>query len=279
MQVYSPAGSAYKLKDVAYIEEGTGTLTINHIEGQREIGIEANVANISASAPKVIADIEATILPEILDAYPSVMYSVEGQNRMSFKLIGAITSIGPIILLFILALIVMNCNSFSQGFLVFSLFPFALTGVIIGHWVHGTPLSIFSLIGTIALIGVFVNNTLVFLSTFNDLMREGFTFQEALLETARSRFRPIVLTTITTVAGLAPLIVSNSLGAQFLKGPAIAMAYGLTFGILNVLVLLPLFLMGFNHWRQIAYRLLGERTITPELAEPAVRKLKYIIEE
>ena len=279
MRIRTPDGHEYPFRDIAYVEEGVGNLTINHLDGRREIRVEANVANIDVSAPKAIAAVEENILPGILQKYPSVSYSVEGQNRMSFKLLKAISKVGPLVLIFILALIVVNCNSFSQGVLVFSLFPFALIGVILGHWIHGTPLSIFSLIGTIALIGVFVNNALVFLSTLNDLLKEGMGFVEAVTETARSRFRPIILTSITTIAGLAPLIASGSLGAQFLKGPAIAIAYGLGFGIFNVLILLPVFLMTTNKLRQLWYNRIKKQALSAAGVEPAVRKMKYLLNE
>ena len=279
MRIRTPDGREYPFRDIAYVEEGVGNLTINHLGGRREIRIESNVANINVSAPKAIAAVEENVLPAILQKYPSVSYSVEGQNRISFKLLKAISVVGPIVLIFILALIVVNCNSFSQGILVFSLFPFALIGVIIGHWIHNTPLSIFSLIGTIALIGVFVNNALVFLSTLNDLLKAGVGFVEAVAETARSRFRPIILTSITTIAGLTPLIASGSLGAQFLKGPAIAIAYGLGFGIFNVLILLPVFLMITNKFRQLWYHKIKKQALSPAEVEPAVRKLKYILND
>ncbi len=277
MSISAPGGQNYFLRDVVNIERRTGTLAINHIDGRREIRVEANVANKNVSAPRAIADIEETALAGITSKYPSVIYSVEGQNRISFKMINAISTVGPIIMVFILALIVINCNSFSQAITVFAMFPFMLPGVIIGHWVHGIPLNIFSLVGTIALIGVFVNDSLVFTSTFNTLLKEGKAFQEAMSETARSRFRPILLTTITTVAGLGPLIASGSLGAQFLKGPAIAIAYGLAYGLLNVLLLFPLALVAMNRIRILGYNLFHKEKATAEQVEPAVRKLKYLI--
>jgi len=278
-RINTPDDGAYLLKDIADIEKKKGTLTINHIEGQREIRVEANVASQEVSAPKAIASIEENTLSEITEKYPSVSYSVEGQNRMSFKLIKTISTIGPIILLLILALIVINCNSFSQAVIVLTLFPFTVIGVISGHWIHGISLSIFSLVGTIALIGVFVNNTLVFISTLNENLKAGVPFHQALQETARSRFRPILLTSITTIAGLGPLIATDSLAAQFLKGPAIAIAYGLGFGIFNVLILLPLYLAIFNKLRQGWYNMLHKQKASAEEVEPAVRKLKYLINE
>ncbi len=279
MRISDGRGNSYLLDDLVNIQERTSSLSINHLEGDREIRVEANVANIDVSAPKVIGEIEQQYMPAIQKQYPSVEYSVEGQNRQSFKMLGAIQVVGPIILLFIFALIVFNFNSFSQAILVFSLFPFALIGVILGHWIQGENLNIFSFVGTIALIGVFVNNSLVFISTLNQQLKEGVSWQEALRNTASSRFRPILLTTITTVAGLGPLLASDSLGAQFLKGPAIAIAYGLSFGLFNVLLLLPSILQLFNGFRVRMYNLFHKDKARPEQVEPAVKALQYEIQE
>jgi multidrug efflux pump subunit AcrB len=272
MRITGPGGRSYPLTEVARIDYGTGSLTINHLEGQREIRVEANVASMDVSAPTVIGELEEEVLSRLVADYPGVDYSIEGQNRQSFKMAAAIRVVGPIVLALIFGLIVLNFNSFSQALMVFSLFPFAIIGVVLGHWIHATTLNLFSMIGTIALIGVFTNNSLVFISTFNQLLQEGWTFAKALRETARSRFRPILLTTVTTVAGLGPLILSSSLGAQFLKGPAIAIAYGLSFGLLNVLILLPVFLVILNGLRRLLYKAgKGGPSPTKEEVEPAVR--------
>jgi len=279
VRIRTPNAGAYPLREIATLDFEEGSLAIQHLEGQQEIRIDANVANLSVSAPRVIADISENVMPPLLQKYPDVDYSVEGQNRNSFKIIDAISTVGPIVLLFILALIVLNFNSFSQMLMVFGLFPFALIGVILGHWAQSTSLSIFSIIGTIALIGVFVNNSLVLISTLNDKLQTGTPFREAMVETVRSRFRPILLTTITTVAGLGPLILADSLGSQFLKGPAIAIAYGLCFGILNVLVLLPALLLSFNKFRVFWYNLFHQEKATPEQVEPSVRQQKHLLPE
>ncbi|MEN0004949.1 MAG: efflux RND transporter permease subunit [Bacteroidota bacterium] len=279
MMIGDGRGNSYQLSNLVQIEDKKGSLAINHLEGRREIRVEANVGSIDVSAPVVIGEIEQQYMPDILAQYPSVDYSIEGQNRQSFKMLGAIQIVGPIILLFIFGLIVLNFNSFSQAFLVFSIFPFALIGVVIGHWLQGLPLNIFSFVGTIALIGVFVNNSLVFISTLNQKLQEGETWKTALSQTAASRFRPILLTTITTVAGLAPLIASTSVGAQFLKGPAIAIAYGLSFGLFNVLLLLPAILHLYNGLRVSSKQLIKRQPITPEEVEPAIKALRYQIQD
>ncbi|MEM9836200.1 MAG: efflux RND transporter permease subunit [Bacteroidota bacterium] len=281
MRISDNAGGSYPLSEIAEIEYGSSVLSLNHISGEREITLDANVASANVSAPTVINDIQANVLPAIAATYPSVTYSLEGQNRQSFKMSGAIASIGPIIFLFIFGLIVLNFNSFSQAFLVFLMYPFALIGVIFGHWVHAVPLNIFSVVGTIALIGVFTNDSLVFISTFNQRLEEGDDFLAALKEAARSRFRPILLTTVTTVAGLAPLITSSSLGAQFLKGPAIAIAYGMAIGLFTILLMLPTFLLLANRLRRLNYHLFHRKQALPTAAqlEPAVKNLAHRIKE
>ncbi|MEO0338459.1 MAG: efflux RND transporter permease subunit [Bacteroidota bacterium] len=279
MNIQDGRGNSYELEDLVELEERIGSLSINRLESQREIRVEANVASIEVSAPVVIGEIEAEYLPGILEAFPSISYSVEGQNRQSFKMTGAIAAIGPVILLFIFALVVLNFNSFSQAALVFTLFPFALIGVILGHYIIGISLNIFSFVGTIALIGVFVNNSLVFISTLNQKLEEGGQWISSLQETASSRFRPILLTTITTVAGLGPLIASNSVGAQFLKGPAIAIAFGLSFGLLNILFLMPAIFHLHNGAKVRIAKLMGNQSATEESVEPAVKALRNRIDE
>ncbi|MEM1326757.1 MAG: efflux RND transporter permease subunit [Bacteroidota bacterium] len=278
MRIRTPNGGSYPLDEIASLSFQEAALTIQRSSGRREIRVDANIADPSVSAPAAIANINENILPPILDKYPAVNYTLEGQNRSSAKIGEAASIAGPIILLLMLALIVLNFNSFSQMFIVFGLFPFALIGVIWGHWLQSTALSIFSIIGTIALIGVFVNNSLVLITTFNDKLKSGMAISEAMLETLRSRFRPILLTTITTVAGLAPLILGNSIGSAFLKGPAIAIAYGLSFGIFNVLILLPALVLSVNKLRRFSYNLFHKVKATPEQVEPAVKQQRFLIQ-
>ena len=265
--------------EVAYFEYGTANQVINRLEGEREIRVEANVANQLVSAPAVIGELQGGPLTTISDQYPSITYTAEGQSRESDKMGGGAGVVSPVIMLIMLALIVLAFNSFSQALITFSLYPFAFIGVILGHWIQGESLNVFSIIGTIALIGVFTNNSLVLVSTLNQLLAEGKDFFTAMKEATASRFRPILLTTVTTVAGLAPLLASSSLGAQFLKGPAIAMAYGLSFGLFNVLFLLPALLMILNGGRRLTKRITTFNRVkaTPEEVEPAVRAKAYRI--
>lgn len=120
--------------------------------------------------------------------------------------------------------------------------PFSLIGVAWGHWVHGFPINMLSYLGIIALIGIVVNDGLVLIQKFNGFLREGLKFDDALMAAGKSRFRAIFLTSITTIAGLSPLIFEKSRQAQFLIPMAIAIAYGIGLATVLTLVMLPLML-------------------------------------
>ena len=133
----------------------------------------------------------------------------------------------------------LNYRSVSKTITILLMLPFAFVGVAWGSYIQGIPVSIFSVLGMIALWGILINNGLVLISTYNDNLKEGMSARKSLTEAAISRFRPIVLTTITTVFGLAPLLLNNSISAQFLKPTAIAISYGLVFGMVLTLFFLP----------------------------------------
>ena len=149
----------------------------------------------------------------------------------------------PVFALLILCIVMITFRSKAQTILVFILMPFTLVGVVFGHLIHGLPISVLSGFGVVALIGVLVNDALVFITSFNLLIKKGFTFMDALRETAMGRFRPIILTTITTVFGLLPLIFETSMQAQFLIPMAISLSYGIIMATLLTLVLLPVMLL------------------------------------
>ena len=149
------------------------------------------------------------------------------------------------------------------------LFLFGIVGVGIGHYIHGLPISLFSALGVIALTGIFVNDALVFITTYNEKIKRGVPQIQALTETGKSRFRPILLTSITTIAGLAPLILETSLQAQFLIPMAISVAYGLLFGTFFLLALIPALLMITNRIKRTAIHLYTGEKVSRESVEPS----------
>ncbi len=144
-------------------------------------------------------------------------------------------------------------RSFSQPVLLILLVPLSITGVAWGHWIHNFPLNILSILGIIALIGIMVNDGLVLIGKFNNNLRAGLSFNQALIDAGKSRFRAIFLTSVTTVAGLAPLILEKSRQAQFLKPMAIAVSYGIAFATLLTLIVLPIFL-SYNNQIKVYFK-------------------------
>jgi len=148
--------------------------------------------------------------------------------------------VGLAVFFLIYVTIAFTFRSFSQPLLLLLLVPFSLTAVAWGHWIHGFPINILSMLGIIALIGIMVNDGLVLIGKFNGNLREGMKFDEALYQAGRSRFRAIFLTSITTIAGLAPLLLEKSRQAQFLKPMAISIAYGIGFATVLTLIMMKL---------------------------------------
>lgn len=262
---------AYPLNEIATIHPTNASLEVSRINGRRTIRVDADMADPSLSAPAILGDIQANIIPAIQEEYPGVQFFIEGQNREAGLVTDAMKKVAPVIIVLILALIIINFQSFSQTVMVLLSLPFAFVGVVIGHIIHGVTMNIFSVIGMIALIGILINNMLVLITAFNDNLKADMTFEEALKDAVQSRFRPILLTTLSTVAGLLPMIFMGGLASAFLQPPAIAIAYGLIFGLFITLTLNPAFLVIWNQTKLGILQLLGRTDSTPESIEPAVQ--------
>ena len=228
MRIRSNSGQSIPLGELASLSTARGIVNINRIEGEREVRIEGDIANDDVSISDITADIKNVILPQVLKDYPSVRASFEGQEREQSKTTNSMQTVMPIIFLMMFFVIVLTFKSVSQAMIVFFLLPFGFIGVGLGHYLQGLPISLFSILGVIALVGIFVNDALVFITTYNDKIKAGMAVKEAVIETGRARFRPILLTSITTIAGLAPLLAEKNFQAQFLIPMAISVAYGLS---------------------------------------------------
>ena len=274
LRIRTPDGGAYPLEEVAELNRERGLIAISHRDGQREISVEADVSSLEISAPDVIENIRSNILPGILAKYPTIDATFEGQVRQTRKTSSSTQQAGPVVLIAMLVVLVVSFRSVSQAIVLLLIVPFSLIGVIAGHLIHGLPFSILSGLGVVALIGILLNDGLVFINTLNDRLREGLDFTEAIQETGVSRFRPIVLTTVTTIAGLGPLIFESGLQAQFLIPMAVTVAYGLLVGAFLILGLLPVLLLIANKLKVYALWLWeGEKPRRDEV-EHAVKEGK-----
>ena len=275
MYIRTNSGAKYRLKELASFEIKHGIVGINHTDNKREIRIEADIAHAEVSVSDMISNIEEEILPEIFSRYPDVSYSFEGQNREQKKSMGSMKTVMPIILILMLSIIVLTFRSFKQTFFVLALIPFSFIGVGWGHFIQGLPISLFSFLGMIALIGIMVNDALVFVSAFNSRIKKGVKFEIALEEAAISRFRPIVLTSITTIAGLSPLMLETSMQAQFLIPMAATIAYGLGVATVIILIVLPVLISVFNDFSRFKTWYWTDVKPSAEEVEPAFQELKY----
>lgn len=268
-------GKNYMLKDLVDITVERGLVAVEHIDRKRSVQIQADLLSPEVDGTNsVMAMIENTLMPEVIKAYPSVGYSVEGQIREQMKTGRSAQIAGPIVLILMMSIIILTFRSFGQAIAVFAIIPFAFIGVGWGHWFHGMQVSMFSYFGVIALIGVMVNDALVLVTAMNGRLKDGMSYKDALRSAGVSRFRPIILTSVTTIAGLAPLILETSFQAQFLIPMAIAIAYGLAIATLLTLVLLPSLLLVQNRIRIRVKWLVTGKVPNSEEIEPAVKELK-----
>ena len=240
--VFTPIGVAVPLSEVATIEESQSYATIRRIDRQRAVSITADVNRAMGNPDSIAREMKPKII-EKLASFPGVEMIERGrqkdlQDSISSLPIGLLAASGMIYV--ILAWLF---GSFTQPLIVMMAVPFAIIGMIWGHLILGFPLTFLSLIGFVALSGIVVNDSLIFMEFFNARRREGLSVFDAGLQTGRARFRAIMLTTITTVLGLLPMMLEQSFQAQFLIPMAITIACGLISATVIILILLPCLLM------------------------------------
>jgi multidrug efflux pump subunit AcrB len=246
MRILTPQGERVPFMEIASYVIERGDVVINHLDGQREIQVNADLSNPGEGAMDALEDIKARIMPQVQARFPSVSALYEGQNREANKLTSSAAKAFPMILFLIYAVIAFTFRSYSQPLLLIALVPFSLIGIAWGHWIHGFPINILSFLGIIALIGIMVNDGLVLIEKFNRFLKDGLSFDEALYQAGRSRFRAIFLTSLTTIMGMVPLIFETSRQAQFLKPMAISISYGIGIATVLTLLLLPIYLSFVN---------------------------------
>jgi len=273
MRIITPNGNRVPLSEIANYTIERGDIAINHLSGKREIQITADLKDLKASETEILENIKTNIMPEILSKYPTVSPLYEGQNREAKKTTDSLGKVGWIILSLIYIVIAFTFRSYSQPILLIIMIPFSMIGVIWGHYFHDFSIGILSFLGIIALIGIMVNDGLVLIGKFNNFLKEGMKYEVALVAAGQSRFRAIFLTSLTTIAGLAPLIFERSRQAQFLIPMAISIAYGIAIATVLTLIVLPLLLSVSNAIKvKIKWLITGD-DITKEEVERALIEL------
>ncbi len=271
-------GGEYLIKDLVHISQVRGVVKYEHLDGKRMVKIEADLMDPeNSSQSELLSYVNKNLVDSLLLEYPQVKKSIEGQAREFAKVGFSVQKRGWIILLFMFVTVVLTFRSFTQAIAVFATSVFGFSGVVFGHFIHDFQLSMFSFFGMIALVGIMVNDALVLISGLNINLKRGMRYKDALRKAALSRFRPIVLTSVTTIAGLAPLIFEKSMQAQFLIPMAIAIAYGLLVATFLTLVFLPVTLYSLNFVKVIIHWLVTGKVLknSSEQLEASVKELKY----
>ncbi len=269
MRIKTPAGE-FPLAELSGYDIERGPVSINRYNMSREVRINADLIDPYAPVPPILNQIRDTIIPDMQLKYPGVRVVYQGQQKDTNEAADEMFRYFGIAFAIIVIILMIHFKSYAQATIILMMIPLGWLGAAWGHMVEGIPISILSSWGMVALSGVIINDAVVFLSKYNSNVKEGMKVQEAVLNAGISRFRPIILTTLTTVAGLYPIVLEGSRQAEFLKPMAIALAYGVLIGTAFILLFLPVLIMVLNDLKVwIAWLWTGKKP-EPEAVEIAV---------
>ncbi len=270
LKIRTASGGEYPLHELCDYTIERGVTKINHFNGQKEIRVEAFMLSPKDSVLPILEEVSNDIMPDILEKYPSVTYMYQGQVKDSQENMQNIYVSFSVAFAVMMLILITYFRSFIQGMLIMSMVPISFMAAMWGHLIEGALLSMMSIWGMIALSGTIINNSVVFMARYNSLLRAGMTVKDAIAETGRSRFRPILLTSITTIAGLFPLIKESSSDASFVKPMAISLGYGILIGTIFILAIFPALVKSVNTLSFLKAKLMGDKDATTESVENAV---------
>jgi multidrug efflux pump subunit AcrB len=239
LRIRTMDGREIPFSRAAYVDESRGFSEINRTDRKRVTNITARVDSKVANAKEILLDLEKSILGELTSDYAGLTYDLEGEEKERKESMGSMGKGYAMAMLLIYTLLAIPFRSYLQPLIIMFSIPFGIVGAVTGHLVMGFNLSILSLFGIVALTGVVVNDSLLLIDFINQKRREGADLVQAVIESGMRRFRPIVLTSLTTSLGLTPMILEKSLQAQFLIPMAISLGFGILFATLITLLLVP----------------------------------------
>jgi len=224
---------------VADFSMSPGYARINRVEGERSVAISTDIIEAEVEPNVVVNDLQDNFFPELFLRYPAVDYRADGGTSEQQSIVQDMIR-GMIFAIFgIYALLAIPLRSYSQPLIIMAVIPFGVIGAVFGHWLIGIPLNFLSILGIIALSGVVVNDSIVVVDFVNQHRRDGMALHEAVLQAGAARFRAIMLTSLTTFFGLAPILMETSMQAQFLIPMATSLAFGILFATVITLFLIP----------------------------------------
>jgi len=239
MRIRTPDGSEVPFSQVAQVNMKQGYVSIERAQRLRVIKVTADVDETVANANEVRVDLENRFLPQLKHNHPGLRYSIEGAGKEQKESMADVVRGFAIALFCIYALLAIPFRSFTQPLVVMSAIPFGIIGAVAGHMIMGHNLSLLSMFGIVGLAGVVVNDSLVLIDATNRIRSQGTDAYDAITRAGALRFRAIILTSLTTFAGLSPMLLERSIQAQFLIPMAISLGFGVLFGTGITLLLVP----------------------------------------
>lgn len=264
MRVRTAEGNEVPFETVADVSYQPSYLKIKRQDRKRTLKITAD-ALVGESNPRaVVNDIVVKHLPDLQQRYPGLTLRLDGEMQEESEFLGAMLRYMGLAMLIVYALMAIPFRSYWQPLLVLTAVPFGVMGAIFGHAIFDWQISMFSLLGVIAAAGVVVNDNLVLIDRINQVRESGVAVFQALLQAAQDRFRPIILTSMTTFVGLLPIMSETSMQAQFLIPMVISLAFGVLFATGVTLLLVPcLYLFG----EQVSAKLRGDASPSLDLVD------------
>ena len=267
MRIRTPDGDEVPFRQVAEVDPGRGFASIKRVDRSRAVNVTAATDEALTTSGAVIGDLRARVLPEVLARYPGVRYVFEGVEAEAEEAMGGLQTGFLVALLAIFALLAIPLKSYLQPLIIMSAIPFGLVGAVWGHVLMDMNVTFMSMFGIVALAGVVVNDSLVLVTFINRNRAAHADVAGAVREAGVARFRPILLTSLTTFFGLAPLMVDRSFDAAFLQPMAVSLAFGVIFATFITLVLVPTAYLVVEDLRRVA-RLAAFRRDAPQPAAP-----------
>jgi multidrug efflux pump subunit AcrB len=277
MKIKTPKGD-FPLAELVTYNLERGPINIQRYNGSREVRVDADLIDPYAPVPPILQYVGSQIVPQIQAQYPGVRVEYQGQAKDSAESANQIMSLFSVAFAIIILILILHFKSVSHMAIIVMMIPLSFLGAAWGHGLHGHPISILSAWGMVALSGVIINDAVVFLSRYNTLLLEGMKVEDAAFNAGLSRFRAILLTTLTTTLGLFPIILETSFQAQFLIPMAISLAYGVMVGTGFILIFFPVLILTLNDLKVWIRNTLFGETITPEDVEVAIKHSRVSID-
>ncbi len=269
VRIRTGGGYEVPLMSVAEISFSPGYSTITRTDGMRRVAVSAGVDTSKANANEIFTELSANYFPQLKQRYPGLFVGLQGDKKKMRESFASLYIGFPLAVLGIIIVIATMFRSYAQPFVIMFTVPFGIIGAVFGHLLLGYDLSIMSIFGMVALTGVVVNDAIVLIERVNENLACGISFFDAILTGGARRFRAIFLTTLSTVGGLAPLIMETDFQAKFLIPMALSIAAGVAFATVLTLVLIPSLLAILNDLRLLAHRWKHGRWPRRVAVEPA----------